>query len=291
MILRLTDVHPKIADVLKAREWQLRFDRNSRPEDAGARRVMGQRWKGTFWRILAAIPIGGIVGAGIAEASGGSGVAQVSIAFMVAYLSAIGTGVASVLSSKFSRSQPIRADELRALSSGLELSKPERAYLETICALMDAGSNVSDETGREILSTLNELFDQSSYVEDRSERLRNAASTESVNELEAERARMAERLANVQDPQAKVDFAHSLQMCDDRLRNARALAPLIERLDAQREVIHQTLLSVLSSVSRLQVAPTAVSAPDVEEVKRIVEQVTAQTQAVEDAVQQVIAIR
>jgi hypothetical protein len=291
MILRLTDVHPKIADVLKAREWQLRFDRNSRPEDAGARQVLGRRWKVIRWRILAAVPIGGIIGAAIAEASGAPSAGQIGIAFMAAYLSAIGTGVVSVLSSKLSKSHSIAADEMRALSTGLELGKPERAYLDTICALMEAGDNVSDETGREILSTLNELLDQAIYVEDRSERLRNAASTESVNELEAERARMSARLASAQDPQAKVDFSHSLQMCDDRLRNARVLAPLIERLDAQREVIHQTLLSVLSSVSRLEVAPTAVSAPDVEEVKRVVEQVTAQTQAVEDAVQQVIALR
>ena len=291
MILRLTDLHPKIADVLKAREWQLRFGRDSRPEDAAARRVVGKLWQDIRWRVLAAIPIGGTFGAAIVAASGGNSSAMFGVAFMAAYFSALGTGLVSVLASKNSKNRPIPADELRVLSSGLELSKPERAYLDTVCALADAGNNVSDETAREILSTLSELLDQATYVEDRSERLRNAASTESVTELEAERGRMAERLASVQDPQAKLDFTHSLQMCDDRLRNARALAPLIERLDAQREVIHQTLLSVLSSVSRLQMAPTAITAPDVEEVKRVVEQVTAQTHAVEDAVQQVIALR
>lgn len=63
------------------------------------------------------------------------------------------------------------------------------------------------------------------------------------------------------------------------------------RLDDQCEVIEQTLLSVQASVSRLQVAPTALTAPDVEEVKRVVGEITHQTRAVEDAVQQVMAIR
>jgi hypothetical protein len=101
---------------------------------------------------------------------------------------------------------------------------------------------------------------------------------------------LAARIAKVEDPQARQDLTQSLTMCDERLHNARELSPLLERLDAQCEVIEQTLLSVQASVSRLQVAPTALSAPDVEEVKRVVDQVTAQTQAVEDAVQQVMSL-
>jgi hypothetical protein len=102
---------------------------------------------------------------------------------------------------------------------------------------------------------------------------------------------LAERITEVQDPQARKDLTQSLAMCDERLCKARELSPLLERLDAQWEVIEQTLLSVQGSVSRLQVAPTAITAPDVEEVKRVVSQVTTQTQAVEDAVQQVMALR
>jgi DNA repair exonuclease SbcCD ATPase subunit len=210
---------------------------------------------------------------------------------MGAYLSAIGTGVGSLLMTKFGRNTSVSAEELRVLSTGLELGKPETIYLETVCALMEAGDNISEQTGRDILSTLGTLLEQARYVNERLERLRKATGAESAADLVEQRERMAGRLAQVEDAQARQDLTQSLAMCDERLRNAKELSPLLERLDAQWEVIEQTLLSVQGSVSRLQIAPTALTAPDVEEVKRVVDHITTQTQAVEDAVQQVMSLR
>jgi hypothetical protein len=291
MKLGLKDLHPSVADVLRARVWSLRVGPNQRPEDAEARSVLGRRWKGWGWRILAALPIGAALGVSIVAASGGHGGQMAGAGFLGAYFSGIATGVGSLIASRLGRNTAVSADELRALASGLQLGRPETLYLDTVCALAEAGDNVGDETGRDILATLNLLLEQARYVDVRLDRLRSAASTDSVQDLEEDRERLASRVANVQDPQAREDLTQSLAMCDNRLSNARALAPLIERLDAQREVIDQTLLSVQSSVSRLQVAPTALAAPAVEEVKRVVSQVTAQTHAVEDAVQQVMALR
>ncbi len=291
MKLGLNDLHNSVGDILKARMWTMRFGHNMRPEDAGVRRVLTRGWKGWGRRVLTAIPIGALVGAGVAAALGGNGGAIAGAAFMTAYFGGIGTAVGSVLQMRFARNQAIDAEELRAISTGLQLGEPETVYLDTVCALMEAGENVSDQTGHEILGALSDLLEQARYVNERLERLRSAASTESVQDLEKERERLAARIEQVNDPQGKTDLTHGLSMCDDRLGNARTLAPLIERLDAQREVIHQTLLSVQSSVSRLQVAPAAIAAPDVEEVKRVLGQVTTQTQAVEDAVQEVIALR
>jgi hypothetical protein len=95
----------------------------------------------------------------------------------------------------------------------------------------------------------------------------------------------------MQDERARADLSQSLAICEERLRNARELDPLIERLDAQREVVIQTMLSVQSSVSRLQIAPSALTAPDVADVRRVIGEVNVQTKAVEDAVQQVMALR
>ena len=223
--------------------------------------------------------------------SGANGAAIAGLTFMGGYLSAIGTGVGSLLIARFGRNTLVSAEELRALSTGLELGRPEMVYLDTVCALLEAGDNISEQTGEDILSTLGTLLEQARYVHDRRERLRKATGAESAADLMEERERLAGRIAKVEDPQARQDLTQSLGMCDERLRNARELSPLLERLDAQWEVIDQTLLSVQASVSRLQVAPTALSAPDVEEVKRVVDQVTAQTQAVEDAVQQVMSLR
>jgi hypothetical protein len=57
------------------------------------------------------------------------------------------------------------------------------------------------------------------------------------------------------DPQAKADMQQSLAMCEKRLQDVRALAPSIERLEAQKEVLHQTLMTIQASVVRLQAAP------------------------------------
>jgi hypothetical protein len=291
MKIGLNDLHPAVAEVLKARLWSLRVGPHLRPEDVGARSVLARRWKGWGWRVLGALPVGAALGATIAVASGGAGGELIGAGFLGAYLSAIATGVGSLIAGRLGRNTAVSADELRALASGLQLERPETLYLDTVCALAEAGDNVSAQTGHDILATLTLLLEQARFVDGRLDRLRSAASTQSVQELEGERERLAARIAKVEDPQAREDLTQGLAMCDERLRNARALAPLIERLDAQREVIDQTLLSVQSSVSRLQVAPTALAGPDVEEVKRVVSQVTAQTHAVEDAVQQVMALR
>jgi hypothetical protein len=291
MKLGLNDLHPGVADILKARVWSMQSDRHARPEDVEMRAVLARRWKGLGWRILGAAALGGLITCGAVTASGANGAAIGGLTFMGAYFSAFGTGLGSVLMARLGRNTSVSAEELRALSTGLELGRPEMVYLETVCALLEAGDNISEQTGHDILTTLGTLLEQARYVNDRRERLRNATGAESAAELAEERQRLAARIAKVEDPQARQDLTQSLAMCDERLGNARELSPLLERLDAQWEVIGQTLLSVQASVSRLQVAPTAITAPDVEEVKRVVGQVTAQTQAVEDAVQQVMALR
>jgi hypothetical protein len=291
MKLGLNDLHPSVSEVLKARMWSLRFNHHSRPEDAGPRSVLARRWKGLGWRILSAAMLGAAITGGSVALSGANGSAIGALTFVGAYFSAIGTGLGSLLMTKFGRNTSVSAEELRVLSTGLQLGRPEMVYLETVCALLEAGDNISEQTGRDILSTLGTLLEQARYVNDRLERLRKATGAESAGELAEDRERLAGRIANVGDPQARQDLTQSLAMCDERLRNAMELSPLLERLDAQREVIEQTLVSVQSSVSRLQVAPTALTAPDVEEVKRVVGQITAQTQAVEDAVQQVMSLR
>ena len=43
MKLDLSNLHPAVADVLKARMWSMRFDHHARPEDAGLRTVLAKR--------------------------------------------------------------------------------------------------------------------------------------------------------------------------------------------------------------------------------------------------------
>src|SRR5258708_23863001 len=103
---------------------------------------------------------------GIVAGSGANGAAIGTLTFMGGALSAVGTGVGSMLMSKFGRNTSVSAEELRALSTGLELARPEMVYLETVCALLEAGDNISQLTGKDILSTLDTLLEQARYVND-----------------------------------------------------------------------------------------------------------------------------
>jgi hypothetical protein len=56
-------------------------------------------------------------------------------------------------------------------------------------------------------------------------------------------------------------------------------------------MILQTLSSVQASLARSRAAAVPLAAPDVEEIKQTVTQINAQAQAVEQAVQEVMALR
>ncbi|HLJ54901.1 MAG TPA: hypothetical protein VKT77_07650, partial [Chthonomonadaceae bacterium] len=213
MKLDLSSLHPGVADILKARLWSMQFNHHARPEDAGLRAVLARRWKGLGWRMLGAATLGGAMVGGTVALSGAHAAAIGGLTFIGAYLSAIGTGMGSMLVTKFGRGASVSPEELRALSTGLELGRPETIYLETVCAMVEACDNVSEQTRQDILSTLGTLLEQARYVNDRRERLRRATGAESAAELAEERERLAVRIAKVEDPQARQDLTQSMAMC------------------------------------------------------------------------------
>src|SRR5206468_8338851 len=94
MKIGLKDLHPSVCDVLAARVWNLR---GHSPEDVGVNKVIGRRWKGWGWRVLAAVPIGAAVGAGIVAFFGGPHEAMAGMGFIFAYLYGMGTGFGYML--------------------------------------------------------------------------------------------------------------------------------------------------------------------------------------------------
>ena len=122
MKIGLKDLHPSVGDVLAARVWGMR--QMTRPEDAGVQQVIGRRWKGLGWRILAAVPIGAALGAGFVALIGGPPEAMAGVGFMGAYLSGIGTGVGSVIAGRMGRRHSVTAEEMRALSAGMDFPAP-----------------------------------------------------------------------------------------------------------------------------------------------------------------------
>src|SRR5258708_24307891 len=103
MKLGLSDLHPSVADILKARMWSMQFGEHARPEDAGPRTVLARRWKGLEWRILGAAILGATITGEAVALSGANGAAIGALTFMGGALSAVGTGVGSTLMAKFGR--------------------------------------------------------------------------------------------------------------------------------------------------------------------------------------------
>jgi hypothetical protein len=90
---------------------------------------------------------------------------------------------------------------------------------------------------------------------------------------------------------AREAIGQSLELLEERLKDAGALQPGLERVEAQQEVIEQTFGSVQAALSRMKVAPSRIDPPDIQELRRSVVQVRDQTRAVEQAVEEVLTVQ
>jgi len=294
MQIGLKDLDPKLASALLARINALRFSHNIPPKDVLARQAVRRRWKGGGWFAARRAAVGGGVGMALGVCLGGiigHPGAIASLGFLGLYIGSMGTLLVLVRQGHSVAWHSVNAEELRVAASDMTLSEGERTYLEVVCALLEAGGNVSEETGRDILDAGNTLLEHYRQHDDRLERLRRAVSAQTLESLEGESARLKGQLADTHDQEARESLLHGIALCEERLSQARALDPALQRISAQREVLCQTLLSVQSSVARLQAAPGAVALPDADAIRRAVSDVTAQTRAVEAAVEEVLALR
>lgn len=292
--IALKELESQIADKMKTSVNAIWGAHNHQPEDLSVRNVFSKRWKGKGWAIAGPILLGSLTGLGIGVGLGatvGHAGAIFGLGFMGCYLGTLGTAVGSMVMRHRSVQNNMNAEELRAVMQVASLSLSETSYIEVVCSLLEAGDNIPDEIAREILQSLSILIDRYRHIDAQLERLKKVVGNESVEALEAEHFRLVDRTAQVEDPQAKEDMQQGLAMCEKRLQDVRALAPSIERLAAQKEVLHQTLMTIQASVVRMQAAPRAVSLPDTTELRQAVDEVTIKTRAVEEAVAEVLVIQ
>jgi len=185
----------------------------------------------------------------------------------------------------------IDADALAALAEHVYLEGADRAYLDAVARLAAAEGQMPGDSVRGILKELNDLVAQSRQLAAHREQLLAAMGGSGWASLEEQRAELRTRLEATSDAAARQAVEQSLELLDRRLVSARELRPSLERVEAQREVILQALATVQSSVARLQAAPQPLRAPSVEQIHACVAEVAGQTRAVEEAVQEVLALR
>jgi hypothetical protein len=292
--IALKDLDPQIAEKIKASANSIWGPHNHQPEDVSVRSVIMKRWKGKGWGVARPTILGSLTGLGIGVGLGaliGNPGAMGGLGFLGCYLGTLGTLFGSMAMRRKSVQTNMSAEELRAVMHIASLSPTEASYIEVVCSLLEASENIPEEIAREILQSLSILIEHYRHIDAQLERLKKVVGNESVEALEAEHSRLVDRTAQVDDPQAKEDMQQSLAMCEKRLQDVRVLAPSIERLEAQKEVLHQTLMTIQASVVRLQAAPRAVSLPDTTELRQAVDEVTIKTRAVEEAVAEVLVLQ
>ena len=183
------------------------------------------------------------------------------------------------------------SEEVRAAGSVIKATPAETSYFESIALMLEIGAQLDAQTGKDILSELNVLIAQARQLQAHRDNLRAAINAESADALVAQREDLRTKLSRTSDDAARRAIAQSIELLETRCQMAQTLQPSLERVEAQQEVIRQTLASVQSSLARMKVAPDALIAPDIAVIQSSISEVTGQTRAVEQAVQEVMSIR
>ena len=248
---------------------------------AGARIVLG-----LLTPLVAACP------AAVAGASISPAVAVVSFAGVWGGGTAAGLWWAARATPFARLKDRISVEELRAVFPLLSLTRAERAYCDTLLLL--AAMDVAKDTRASLRSTvgqLNNLLLQSRKLEDRRKSLLPVLGSNSVADLEKEYGDLGVRLDATVDAVARESLQQSLRMCSVRMENARAFEQGLVRLNAQQEAIVHTIASVHSALARMQIAPETETAVTAQDISHSVDDMTQQTYAVEQAVQEVMTLR
>jgi hypothetical protein len=183
------------------------------------------------------------------------------------------------------------SEEVRAACSVINATPSETSYFESIALMLEIGKKLDAQTAKDILSELNVLVAQACQLQTHGDNLRAAINAESADALIAQREDLRTKLARTTDEAARKALEQSIELLESRCKVAQTLQPSLERVEAQQEVIQQTLASVQSSLARMKVAPDALAAPDLSVIQSSISEVTGQTRAVEEAVQEVMSIR
>ena len=185
----------------------------------------------------------------------------------------------------------VTSEEARAACSVINATPSEISYFESIALILEIGAQLDVQTGKDILSELNVLIAQAHQLQAHRDNLRAAINAESADALVAQRENLRTKLSRTTDEAARRAIEQSIELLETRCQVAQTLQPSLERVEAQQEVIQQTLASVQSSLARMKVAPDALTAPDIAVIQSSISEVTGQTRAVEQAIQEVISIR
>lgn len=305
MVIRSQDVDPAVLSTIveqmravSAKRDPTDMERRAIAAEDARYQAIGRTWSQTDREVAGRILAGLTVAIGFLAAVTVAMIVQgaAAWAWLPGTLGGIAAGIAGVWRSVRSRRAGRAAEEQDRIHHDLlanwlpvlTLSRLERTYCEALQVLANDRSALDERTGREILGQLNALIERSREIGARRASVIAALENGEDARIEAERADLAKRAGAASDPIARQALENSLQMCDARISNLGKLKPALERLEAQQEVILQTMASVQSSLARWQAAPSVSDLPDLGQIQQAVVQIDDETYAAEQAVQEVM---
>lgn len=178
----------------------------------------------------------------------------------------------------------LSTDELAALLPALDLSPVQRAYSEA--ALVLSGLNLPEETADDVWKQLNRLIDEETRL--RAVRERGAIGLSTPAQVSSEMEEIRKRLDQTSDSMTREALERSLEICQGRLQSVRDLSLVVERVDAQLEMLAQSMRGMRDTLQRLGTAPSDTGLGlDLQPLRDTIEHASRHTQALEAAVNEV----
>lgn len=178
-------------------------------------------------------------------------------------------------------------DELALLTPALRLTRIQRAYLEARLAL-ETLALPADMTG-ELNEQLTALVDEEARLL-RTKEL-GVVQASRPEAIEAEQETLRERLASATDPASREALEHGLRTSERRLASARGLSLVVQRVDAQLEMIAQSIGDVRDGLYRMRMTPeSSTTSVEMESIRETLEHVQNHAAAIDKAVAEVQAI-
>lgn len=208
--------------------------------------------------------------------------------FMLINMATSGLLIVAHLKIREEQTRTVNPEVMRSAPLLLPLSQAERLYCEAVAALLDAGRLLGEAPQREILVQLNELVASFRKLELTVNHYRSAAASQPVEQIQRELAVLTQRRDALGDAAARETANQSVRLCEQRLEQARRVEPVCQRAQAQQDLVLQMLASLQATLARVIAAGKVHAEGDVVGVRETVEQISIQTRAVEEAVNEVL---
>lgn len=182
------------------------------------------------------------------------------------------------------------SDVLDALLPLLELTPVEKRYGALLSVLAREPSPLDDATRMDMVEQVNGLLnDHRALLARRTEIEYNLSATD-IAGMEAERDRLRAEAAKADDSVVQEARLQTSRMLEERLEDARVVRRTAERMRAQEDAVYETMGTLHSSLTRLSLAPTGLEKSATSALRDAVDRTRRQTQAVEQAVQEVASV-